>query len=384
MYYMVLSTATPSSFRIVYIIAQLRRGGAEQQLFYLLKHLPHTATVIVLEKNPQENYWVDPICQLGYEVIELERRGHADFQRLRQVVQLLKSNPADIVHIFNDSRPSFYGRLATILVQVPCVVINERRHPSGDPVWYSRIKRWWLNRHISAFVSNARSSLDYAIEHMGITRDKIYYIPNGLDLQRFQIDPNLDARALVPEEWRDKVIIGSVGSLLPKKAPELFVRVARHVVDACPNARFFHVGKGPLLATLEALRDELGLTDHVQFLGERLDVPQLLQAMDIFLMTSNNEGMPNATMEAMAMWLPCVVTDVGDSREVVHDGETGFVVPVGDEDALTERVLRLINNDALRQTFGERGYTAIQAFSIQAMAECYRDLYQDLLNPLSR
>ena len=332
-----------------------------------------------MEQNPQDGFWVEPIRELGYEVIEIERHGHADFRRFWRLCQLLRQKPWEIVHIFNDSQPSLYSRLAAVLTRQPYVIINERRHPSADPKWYRRLKRWWLNRQITAMVANARSSLDYAITTMHVPSSKTHYIPNGIDLGRFQRDPDLDARALLPDGWRAKIIVGTVGSLLSKKSPDVFVRVARQVIDACPDARFLHVGTGPLLPAVETLRNELGLSEYLHFAGMRTDVPHLLQAFDIFLMTSRNEGMPNAAMEAMAMSLPCVVTDAGDSREVVRDGETGFVVPIGDTEALSAHIIRLINDEALRQTLGQRGHTIIQDFSVERMAERYSQLYASLL-----
>lgn len=365
--------------RVLYIIGQLQRGGAEQQLYYLLREWAHDASVIVLERNPQHGYWAQPIRDLGYEVLELARHGHFDIRRLGNLLHQIRLLQPDIIHLFNDSRSNFYGRMATLLTRTSCVIVNERRHPLADPKWYRSLKRWWLNHHIAAMVANARSSLDFAITQLRFPPYKAHYIPNGLDLTRFQRDPDLDARALLPDDWRDKIIVGTVGSLLSKKAPDVYVHAARHIVDIYPDARFLHIGKGPLLSSVKALQNDLGLSDHMEFMGQRLDVPQLLQAMDVFVMTSRNEGMPNAVMEAMAMQLPCVVTDAGDSRDIVIDGRTGFVVPVGDINSLTERILTLVTDPAMRKRFGEQGNSVIQDFSTQRMAERYKQLYSELL-----
>jgi glycosyltransferase involved in cell wall biosynthesis len=372
-----ISATGPS---VLYVIGQLRRGGAEQQLYYLLREWPHDASVIVLECNPGDSYWVEPIRNLGYEVIELPRQGRLDVYRLSSLLREIRGRTPDILHIFTDSPSAIYGRLAGILARHNCVIVNERRHPANDPRWYRIAKRWLLNRYVEAMVANARSSLVYSTVHLGVSPKKAHYIPNGLDLHRFQRDTSINARTLLPQTWPDPlVVIGTVGSLLPKKDPEMLVRVARRVVDVHPEARFLHVGKGPLLSTVETLREELALKTFLHFEGERFDIPVLLQTMDIFVMTSRNEGMPNAAMEAMAMGLPCVVTDTGDSHEVVRDGETGYVVPIGDEEAIAERIIRLIKDPDMRHAMGDAGQNIIQSFGVEEMAARYRELYDTLI-----
>ena len=100
----------------------------------------------------------------------------------------------------------------------------------------------------------------------------------------------------------------------------------------------------------------------------------------MFVLTSRSEGMPNAVMEAMGTGLPCVVTDAGDSRELVSDGETGFVAPVGDEKKIADCILALLNNEALRITMGQNGRKRIEAFDTKHMVEKYRELYCRVLD----
>jgi glycosyltransferase involved in cell wall biosynthesis len=101
--------------------------------------------------------------------------------------------------------------------------------------------------------------------------------------------------------------------------------------------------------------------------------------MDLFVLTSNTEGLPNAVMEAMAAGLPCVVTDAGGSREVVHNGETGFVVPIGDLDRLSKRIGTLLGDDGLRRRMGLKGRESMMAFDCHRMAEQYQRLYAGVL-----
>ncbi len=366
------------SARILYVVGQLDKGGAEQQLAYLLENLRPKATVLSLS---EDGYWAEPIRRLGYEVIELGRSpGVSRVTRLWTLARLIRSQQPDVVHVFMDGLTGLYGRLAALIARHPHVIVGERRHPSLDAGWYSLLKRVWLNRHVAAIVANARSSQTYLIAHDRVPTWKAVFIPNGLNLSRFDNRGPDDRKASLPESWRDKVIIGMVCGLRPKKAPETFLRVAKGVLNQNPDVRFVHVGDGPLRDEVARLSRDLGVQEFVLFMGERNDVPELLRAMDIFILTSRNEGAPNAVMEAMAAALPCVATDAGDCAELIGDGETGFVVPIDDEERLVDRLLRLVPDAELRQSMGMRGQARIQAFDLCRMAEQYRELYCRILN----
>ena len=362
--------------RIVYIVSQLGQGGAEQQLYYLLKYLRPNADLISLAEG---GYWLQPIRDLGYRVIELKRQRSFDLSRLRAVQQYIQTEQPDIVHLFMDGEPGAYGRIATLLTRHPHVVVGIRNHPARDTGWYTTLRRYALNRHISMTVSNAMSSHRYMIEQEGILPERARFIPNGLELERFSPTQAAERKTLLPEDWRDKVIVGTVGALAERKWPEQFVEVARRVLDQTGSVRFVHAGDGDLREKVQQLSRDLGVDQYMRFLGARRDVPAVLQAFDIFLMTSRNEGTPNAAMEAMATGLPCVLTDIGDCRELIVEGETGFIAPVGDADQLARYVLQLAADPALRQRMGQAGYARIQDYDVHKMAAQYRDLYREIL-----
>ncbi|MBZ0294178.1 MAG: glycosyltransferase [Anaerolineae bacterium] len=367
---------TPDRPKILYIVSQLGQGGAEQQLYYVLKHLKPNATVVSLASG---GYWLKPYQELGYRVIELQRTGSFDVSRLTGVIRAIREQQPDIVHQWMDGIPGIYGRLATFFQRRPTIV-GLRTHPVRDPGWYSRLTRLWLNRHITMFVSNAVSSQQYLVDHDHVPAGKSRFIPNGIELNRFAPRKAVELPALLPEDWHDKVVVGTIGALARRKAPEVFVQVARKIIDQNPNVRFLHAGDGPLREAVEQQVRELNLEPYMHFLGSRSDVPEVLRALDILLMTSRNEGTPNAVMEAMATALPCVVTDIGDCKALVVEGATGFVAPIGDVNCLTDYVMRLVNDPNLRQSMGRAGYDRIQNYDVQKMAQQYGDLYQEVFS----
>jgi glycosyltransferase involved in cell wall biosynthesis len=368
--------SVPANPKILYIVSQLGQGGAEQQLYYLLKYLKPDATVLSLAPG---GYWLKPFQELGYKVVELQRSGSFDLSRLQNVMRVIREERPDVVHLWMDGVPGAYGRLSTLLLRFRPTIVGIRSHPERDPSWYSRLTRLWLNRYITLFVSNAVSSQEYMVQHDQVPAPRSRFIPNGIELFRFSPREDASARALLPEDWRDKVIVGSVGALAHRKAPDVLVRVARAVIDQNPDVRFVHAGDGPLRESIHQMVRELGVDSHILFLGSRSDVPDVLRSLDILLMTSSNEGTPNAVMEAMATALPCVVTDTGDCKTVVQHGETGFVAPVGDVNCLAEYTVKLANDPHLRTQMGRAGYERVQSYRVQEMAKQYQALYQDAL-----
>ena len=362
--------------KVLYIVNTLSQGGAEQQLYYLLKHLRPVGKVVSLAPG---GYWGGPLRDLGYDVIELPRAGSFDLNRLRALRRLIDTEQPDVVHVFMDGVPGAYGRLATRLARHPQVLVGVRNHPARDPHWYALLRRYLLNGHVRFVVSNALSSQEYMIAQEGLDTARARYIPNGLELERFAPSADPARKNLLPPDWRDKVIVGTVGALAERKAPEVFVQVARAVTAQTDTVRFVHTGAGHLRGMVEGLAREMNVTDKILFLGSRQDVPQVLQAFDVFLMTSRNEGTPNAALEAMATGLPCVLTDTGDCRDLIDEGVSGMIAPVGDVNALAGHVLRLADDTALRQRMGQVAQQRVQPYAVQTMAAAYGALYEEML-----
>ena len=359
---------------ILYLIGQLTRGGAERQLYNLLVNLKPHATVVSLS---QGGYWGEPIRRLGHQVIELERRRHGEVRRLLEVVHLIRTLEPDLVHLFLDGVSGLYGRLGALLAGRGQVIVGQRSHPMHHPLWY-RLMLPWLNRRVVAVVCNSQATRDYVLEHRLAAPSKVLVIPNGIEVDRFQND-SFSEEWPWSASWRGKPIVGTVGHLTHPKSPETFIQVAARIHERQPDVRFAIVGDGPLRPQVQHLTVSLAVAEIVRLMGERQDVPRLLRAMDVFVLTSRSEGMPNAVMEAMASGLPCVVTDTGGCRELVANGETGYVVPVGAVDALADKVLHLLANDEVRRNMGQQARLHVeQQFGMEAMVRRYWELYNSI------
>jgi glycosyltransferase involved in cell wall biosynthesis len=180
----------------------------------------------------------------------------------------------------------------------------------------------------------------------------VHVVPASVAVERFA------PRAAPPPTYD----LLTIGSLIERKRTADFVRV----VAALADVRAAIVGSGPLEPELRALAAELGVADRIAFLGFREDTPDLLRSARLFMQTSRYEGLSIAVGEAMTSGLPVVATDVGETATLVRDGHNGFLVAVGDTDALAERARKLLGDEPLRRSFGERA--AAEAHALLAPA----------------
>lgn len=212
----------------------------------------------------------------------------------------------------------------------------------------------------------------------------IFYPP--VDTETFRPDPTSD-RPLRKELGidADAPVVGVIGNINPMKGHEYFVEAAAMVHAELPEARFVLAGHiyphhQQYFEGLLAQAERLGLIPgkHIFFLGSRSDIPDILHSIDVLALASlpNSEGTPTVILEAMACGVPVVATDVASVSEVVVDGETGYVVPSMDAEAMARRLTELASSDALRSSVGDDGHSRIEAsFSLEACVEAHLEAF---------
>lgn len=221
----------------------------------------------------------------------------------------------------------------------------------GHMSWY---RRWSVTQalakaHLVCSTSRFMADRTQAIR---ATRRPIEVVPFGVDCDQFSPDCGQG----VPRAGRE-ISIGFVKTLRPKYAPDVLIRAMAKVVSVFQGARLTMAGRGPMEAELRRLACDLGLNDHVEFVGfvPHRDVPGLMRTFDVFVNCSLYESFGVAILEASACGVPVVATDVGGVSETCRHGETGLMVPPGDEDALAEAIIRLARDPALRAELGRAG-----------------------------
>lgn len=359
--------------RITFISGQLDIGGQERALYLLVRGLDRRFQPDVVSLS-EGGFWAREIEKLGIPVLALPRRRSWDLGRLVRLVRHLRRRRPALVYSLGFAANT-YGRIAGLCARVPRLVTGWRGLEASP---LHRLMEVVLARATDRVVCNSRAVLDDVLAHYPIPRERAVLIVNGVE----PVTAAEDERARVRAEWgagTSTLVAGTVARLGKDKNPMLFLEAASRVQTVRPDILFVLVGGGPLAPLVEAAAAELGL-HNLRLLGERTDARRLYPGFDIFLLTSHREGMPNAVLEAMSAGIPCVVTSVGGSREVVLDGETGFHVPPGDADVMAARILELAASPEMRGRLGTAGRArARQDYSPEKMIRDHETLFDRLI-----
>jgi len=371
----------------VHVLGGRERGGIATQLVTLAGQIdPNliSLSAILLTRTDL----AERLAEAGFHTQLVPKRGRGDLLVTSHLARALRIAAPDIVHTHSVTS-NLYGRVAARLARAPVVVTTVhgfvpdilRRHQAVP---------WWLTKptHLLDLKMSCLADRLIAVsdaiardlEHRGVNPEKIVTIPNGVDVCRFQAAG--DARSATRQALRissSAPVVGTVGSLVPLRNHALLLSAAAQAVAAVRDLKFLLVGDGPERARLESLARQLGISDQVIFAGHRPDVPQLLSAMDIFVLSCDTEGFGIAALEAMAAGLPLVATRVGALVEVVGDGQAGLLVPPGNSSALARALLDLLRNPSLARHLGEQGKARAEAkYSAARMAERLTQLYLEL------
>lgn len=355
--------------RILRIIARLNIGGPAIHAVLLTAGMDRTlfestlATGVIGEGEGDMSYLtyeydVEPVVipELGRE-ISLK----ADFIALYKLFRLIKRIKPDIVHT-HTAKAGTIGRLAAILAGVPYIFHTFHGHVLHSYFGSFKTKFFiWIERVLAKFTNKivVISPLQYRelCHQIRIAPSKKFFvIPLGFDLGQFlnaEIHRGKLRRELQISE--ESLLVGIVGRLTAVKNHVLFLRSATQVLLAVENIKFIVIGDGELKHELKELAVDLKIQDKVVFLGWRDDMPLVYADLDIVALTSLNEGTPVTLIEAMASCKSVVTTSVGGVPDIVLDGQTGILVPSGDENRFAVAITDLLGDPNKRRKFGERG-----------------------------
>ena len=302
-----------------------------------------------------------------------------------KLVKMFKREQPHIVHT-HSSKTGIIGRWAARLAGVPVIVHTVHgwgHHPYQQPliqkiyIFAEQKTVPFTDKLIAVSTLNVEKGLK---DHIG-TREKYVVIHSCINLDDFS-RPRVDPLSLRKALGLDAAspVVGTVSRLSKQKNPLDFVRMAAQVKRDIPTAQFLFVGDGPLRAETEALIRELHLEQDIILAGLRMDVPDLLHAMDIFTLTSLWEGLPRVIPQAMMAGLPVVANNVDGNAEIIRDGVNGFLTPSGNISLMAERIVRLFQDQPLKQAIVAQGReTAAQEFSLHDMVKKIATLYDELL-----
>lgn len=362
-------------------------GGSERFLRNLLRHLSpsmYRVTLVQLCLEPQMKYRLHDtqIASIEMQMYMPTREvyGVEGLAILRRLRRMVREQAFDVIQSQHESADVFNA----LLPRGPAhaVRISNRRDTGFLKSAKLRLAARLLNRRYDRIVAPSQAILDAVARTERARPRNMLCIPNGVDTERFQPVDATQRRGLRQtlgfEE--DVLLVGCVGSLTEVKRHADLLEAFARTRGAQPEAHLLLVGEGPLRGAIAQRSAAADLAGHVHLLGQRPDVQHVLQALDLFVLASETEGLSNAILEAQACGLPVVATHVGGNPEVVRS-DCGVLVPAGAPQALADAMLDLLRDPDKRAAMGQCAVQrTLREHSLDAMVHAYEALYRELVH----
>ncbi|MDD2706894.1 MAG: glycosyltransferase [Verrucomicrobiae bacterium] len=361
---------------ILHTEASLGWGGQEIRVLVELREMARRGHRTVIVTPPSSDIFHKALdAQIETVPLSMWRRDF--FRNLRWLSDYLKREKVDVVNT-HSSRDSWLAGLAAKRAGVPLVI--KTRHISA------RISRGWMTRfayqRLHDYIITTSSGIaGDMVRYNGFAAERISSIPTGIDLRRYDPDiAPLDLRKELGLPERSQ-LVGMVSVLRSWKGHPDFLQAAVRVRKERPDTFFVIVGEGPRREHIEQEVLEREMEDFVFLIGYRDEIPQILKALDVFVLPSYaNEGVPQALLQALAMARPVVATAVGGIPEVVRDGEQGMLCEAQNSEALAGLILKMLEDPARARAMGMAGRMVVEKeFSLDRMVGKLEDIYAQML-----
>jgi glycosyltransferase involved in cell wall biosynthesis len=363
--------------RVLEVIPTLDRSGAEKQMVLLAQGLPRDRFEVEVAALTRLGPLAAPLRAAGIPIHAIGKRFKLDPIALGKLTRLMRRRRYDVVHTWIFAANT-YGRAAARWANVPVVVVSEM----AVDLWKGKVERA-VDRKLAGWcdrvIGNSRAVVDY-YRALGVPEDRLMCIPSGIGAE----DPPAEDRERLRHDFGVEpgdVVLLFAGRLAAQKCVEDLIDAVDLLQHVMPRLRTWIVGDGPLRERLEerARAFELIATDRLRFWGHRDDVPRLMWASDIVVLPSRYEGLPNVVLEGMRMSKPVVATAAPGTTEVVRDGETGLLVPIGKPVELARAIRQVAEDPELAARLGSAGRRRVEEeFRLDEMIARYATLFEEL------
>lgn len=364
------------SGRVLHVISGIDVGGAENHLLTLCRGLVDRGFDITVAYLKGSGELAADFRAAGCTVVPIGIRTDADLIGFARLATHIVRRNYDIVHghLFHGN---VYGVTAATLATVPVIVSSKHNDP---PFWeqqpYQTIHNLILRKVARVFPISDHVKR-YLLRTTSVPPNRVETIRYGLDPTPFN---DMGDVASVQAEFPGEMLVGTVARLTEQKDLETLIRAFARLVDSY-DAHLAIVGRGDQRARLEQLAASAGIADDVTLTGFREDIARLMHAFDVFALPSRWEGFGIVFLEAMAAGTPIVASNTSAIPEIVADGETGFLCPPGDVDALANAIARLLCDAPERERLGTAGRRRLDSeFSVDRMVDEMTAAYDSLLD----
>jgi glycosyltransferase involved in cell wall biosynthesis len=382
------------SITILYVLGDLDIGGAEQHIAQISPKLLREGIKPTIYCLTHKGYFAQKLEYHGVDVYEPPMASIlSDLPKSIRILfgipititrlffLLINLRPA-IVHCFLPT-PYLIGGLCSIVARIP-IRIMSRRSLNVYQSKYLSLKyiEKCLHTHMTAILGNSKVVCQQ-LRDEEVPESNLGLLYNGIDTEKFCVNHNRDVFRKDLGFSETSIIIIIVANLIPYKGHVDMLLGLSEVIKQLPKEwNLLCVGRDDgIQYDLEKQAHELGIEKNIIFLGQRMDIPELLAASDIAVLCSHQEGFSNSILESMAAGLPMVVTDVGGNSEAVEDGVNGLVVPAHNPQKLGDAIATLANNKDMRKKMGVAGRCIVEEkFTLSKCVQQYTKLYKGLQN----
>ena len=353
--------------KVLYVITGLGKGGAERQLYYLIKNLPkgYEAKVCAFV----DGYFSEKIRSLGVEV-RILKGGLSAFGEFKGILDEFKP---DIVHSWL-THANLFCKISKVFLRQNYIQISCIRAKDIGDLHYNFLERL-LDPLGDKIAVNAYTTKNFLLRYFAFNPKKIEVIYNGFE---DVVSKNRNIKKELGLEG--KKIITTVANFRKQKDYPTNIKTAIELLKKRDDFAFIYVGEGREQKKVEGLISKSGVSGHIKLVGSRNDVPEILRASDIFFLPTLYEGQSNVLIEAMRHKCPILTTDIPENSEIIANGKEGLLVERGQAEKMAEMIDGLLNNKALSKKIAQEAFKKSEKlFSNKIMAKKYISLYQDTI-----
>ncbi|MDA2916135.1 glycosyltransferase family 4 protein [Nitrospinae bacterium AH_259_B05_G02_I21] len=370
--------------KVCLILGGMGVGGGEKYVLLLAEHLSGPLYSFHFVTH-QESLFCEEARRLGYPVTVIDMTKRFNPVSLYKLTQFFKQERINLVHTLG-ARMNFYGRLAGHWAGVPSICSTVVNSILDYPIGVLKRALYvnadaWTARTAQRIIAVAEALGRDLRDKYGIPAEKILTIHNGIDLAT--LAPTRSREAIRAELGipAESPCVGAIGRMTHQKGFTYLLQALPSLSERFPATRCIFVGDGPLRHDLQGETARLGLFDRCTFTGYRFDLPDLFQAMDVFILPSLSEGLPFVLLEAMGMGRPVVATAVSGNPEVIEHGRTGLLVSPADPLAITKAAAWLLEHPAEAEAMGQAARSVVeQHFTVTKMVEQTEEVYRSMWN----
>lgn len=343
--------------KILIFMSTAALGGFEKMVYHLVKNINKSRFDVNICVLYGEGVIGERLAKDNYNIIFFKHENNSLTSIVTKFYRLVSKNRYDILYLAG-YKVNIMGRIIGKILG--CKVITAQRSTDDHRSKLHDFIDSFTTSMVDMYITNTNAAKDMLVRKKHINAERITVIYNGIDIDNYTSIKEYKKELLgIRNETK---VIGVVANLIPYKGHEYFLKALRELSSKIDDICAILIGDGENRSYLEDLVERLKIKDKILFLGVRSDVPSLLSLIDVFVLPSLFEGMPNAIMEAMASRKPVVATQVGGVPELVIDGETGYLIPPKEPEIMAKKIFELLSDIEKSNYMGQKAFERINSY----------------------